>query len=60
MGVFIGGRKNTSAAKAALKINYFFTYILQQQFVGFYPHALYGTTWLGGAEGNGTVFSIQP
>lgn len=36
MGVFIGDRKNTSAAKAALKINYFFTYVLQPQFLAFY------------------------
>jgi len=38
MGVFIGDRKNSSAAKAALKINYFFTYILQPQFLAFYSH----------------------
>ena len=29
MGVFIGNFKNTSAAKAALRINYFFTQVLQ-------------------------------
>jgi uridylate cyclase len=38
MGVFIGDRKNSSAAKTALKINYFFTHILQPQFLAFYPH----------------------
>ena len=36
MGVFIGDSKNTSAAKAALKINYFFSYILQPKFLSFY------------------------
>lgn len=36
MGVFIGGRKNTSAAEAALKINYFFSQILQPAFQSFY------------------------
>ena len=36
MGVFIGNHKNTSAVKVALKINYFFTYILQPQFLAFY------------------------
>lgn len=38
MGVFMGTSKNTSAAKAALKINYFFSYILQPKFLGFYSH----------------------
>jgi adenylate cyclase len=37
MGVFIGNSKNTSAAKAALKINYFFGQILQPKFSTFYP-----------------------
>jgi adenylate cyclase len=37
MGVFIGDRKNSSAAKTALKINYFFTHILQPKFLAFYP-----------------------
>jgi hypothetical protein len=37
MGVFIGNSKNTSAAKAALKINYFFGQILQPKFSAFYP-----------------------
>jgi adenylate cyclase len=36
MGVFIGRSKDTSAAKAALKINYFFLNVLQPQFLGFY------------------------
>jgi adenylate cyclase len=36
MGIFIGKAKNTSAALAALKINYFFTKILQPQFLGYY------------------------
>jgi len=36
MGVFIGNSKNTSAAKAALKINYFFTTVLQPAFLAFY------------------------
>lgn len=36
MGVFIGDSKNTSAAKAALKINYFFSSILQPKFLAFY------------------------
>jgi starch phosphorylase len=34
MGVFIGNSKNTSAAKAALKINYFFTTVLQPASAG--------------------------
>jgi class 3 adenylate cyclase len=38
MGVFVGNHKNTNAAKAALKINYFFTYILQPQFLSFYQN----------------------
>jgi adenylate cyclase len=36
MGVFIGNFKNTSAAKAALKINYFFTQMLEPSFQKFY------------------------
>jgi class 3 adenylate cyclase len=36
MGVFIGNSKNTSAAKAALKINYFFTMVLEPAFLQFY------------------------
>jgi class 3 adenylate cyclase len=38
MGVFIGNFKNTSAVKAALKINYFFTSVLQPAFLAFYKH----------------------
>ncbi|MGA7238847.1 MAG: adenylate/guanylate cyclase domain-containing protein [Bryobacteraceae bacterium] len=36
MGIFIGDFKNSSAAKAALKINYFFTKILEPAFLSFY------------------------
>jgi uridylate cyclase len=36
MGVFLGGAKNTAAAEAALKINYFFSYILRPAFISFY------------------------
>jgi adenylate cyclase len=36
MGVFMGKSKNTSAAKAALKINYFFTKVLEPAFLSFY------------------------
>jgi adenylate cyclase len=36
MGVFIGNFKNTSAAKAALRINYFFTQVLEPAFLKFY------------------------
>ncbi|HKS73063.1 MAG TPA: hypothetical protein VJQ82_07695, partial [Terriglobales bacterium] len=36
MGVFIGNFKNSSAAKAALKINYFFTKVLEPTFLSFY------------------------
>jgi adenylate cyclase len=36
MGVFFDGAKNTAAAEAALKINYFFTYILIPSFTSFY------------------------
>ena len=36
MGIFIGNAKNTSAAKAALKINYFFSTVLQPAFLSFY------------------------
>jgi adenylate cyclase len=36
MGVFIGNFKNSSAAKAALKINYFFTKALEPTFLSFY------------------------
>jgi len=36
MGVFIGDTKNSNAAKTALKINYFFTYILQPKFLAYY------------------------
>jgi adenylate cyclase len=38
MGVFMGNSKNTTAAKAALKINYFFSYILQPKFLAFYKN----------------------
>lgn len=38
MGVFFAGAKNTAAAEAALKINYFFTSILIPAFTGFYIH----------------------
>src|SRR5216684_3243475 len=38
MGVFFEGAKNTAAAEAALKINYFFNYILVPEFTGFYQH----------------------
>jgi class 3 adenylate cyclase len=36
MGVFLEGAKNTAAAEAALKINYFFSYILRPAFTSFY------------------------
>jgi class 3 adenylate cyclase len=36
MGVFIGNFKNTSAAKAAFRINYFFTHVLEPSFQNFY------------------------
>ena len=36
MGVFIGDFKNTSATKAALKINYFFTTVLEPAFLTLY------------------------
>jgi adenylate cyclase len=36
MGVFFGSAKNTHAAEAALKINYFFTSILSPAFTDFY------------------------
>jgi adenylate cyclase len=36
MGIFIEGTKNTAAAEAALKINYFFSNILQPAFTKFY------------------------
>jgi class 3 adenylate cyclase len=36
MGVFITGAKNTAAAEAALKINYFFSSILRPAFTNFY------------------------
>jgi adenylate cyclase len=36
MGVFFKGAKNTAAAEAALKINYFFKKILQPAFTEFY------------------------
>jgi adenylate cyclase len=36
MGVFFGDSKNSEAAEAALKINYFFTYILIPSFTSFY------------------------
>lgn len=36
MCVFMGKSKNTSAAKAALKINYFFTQVLEPAFLSFY------------------------
>jgi adenylate cyclase len=37
MGIFIGDAKNSSAARTALKINYFFTSVLQPKFLTFYP-----------------------
>ena len=36
MAVFLEGAKNTAAAEAALKINYFFSKILRPAFTGFY------------------------
>lgn len=36
MGVFIGNFKNTDAVKTALKINYFFTQVLEPSFQTFY------------------------
>jgi len=39
MGVFIDGAKNTNAAEAALKINYFFTEVLALSFNQFYLNA---------------------
>ena len=36
MGIFMGKSKNTSTAKAALKINYFFTRVLEPAFLSFY------------------------
>jgi adenylate cyclase len=36
MGVFIEGAKNTAAAEAGLKINYFFSQILRPAFTNFY------------------------
>ena len=36
MGVFMGKSKNTRAVKAALKINYFFTRVLEPAFMSFY------------------------
>ena len=38
MGVFIGGFKNSSAAKTALQINHFFAQILVPKFTSFYSH----------------------
>ena len=38
MGIFLTGGKNTSAAEAALKINYFFIEILIPRFTGYYSH----------------------
>src|ERR1700746_2791062 len=38
MGVFIEGPKNTAAAEAGLKINYFFTQVLAPAFTSFYSH----------------------
>jgi class 3 adenylate cyclase len=38
MAVFLEGAKNTAAAEAALKINYFFSKILRPSFTGFYAH----------------------
>ena len=38
MGVFLGKSKNTSAAKAALHINYFFGHILKPIAEDFYKH----------------------
>lgn len=39
MGVFVEGAKNTNAAEAALKINYFFTHILSPAFDAFYKQS---------------------
>jgi class 3 adenylate cyclase len=36
MGVFVEGNKNTNAAEAGLKINYFFSQVLAPAFNGFY------------------------
>ncbi len=37
MGIFLGDFKNTSAATAALRINYFFRGVLEPAFLSFYP-----------------------
>ncbi len=47
MGVFIGNFKNTSAAKTALRINYFFTQVLQPAFQEFYKSLQTGIVKLG-------------
>jgi class 3 adenylate cyclase len=41
MGVFFEGAKNTAAAEAALKINYFFTQILVPAFTSFYKSRMF-------------------
>lgn len=40
MGVFVEGAKNTSAAEAGLKINYFFTQVLKPAFADYYKGSL--------------------
>ena len=39
MGVFVEGAKNTNAAEAGLKINYFFSQVLTPSFNNFYKQA---------------------
>jgi len=51
MGVFVGGSKNTSAVKCALKINYAFVNILKPRFEAKYEALRNGTHVLGHGTG---------
>ena len=51
MGVFVGDSKNSSAVKAALRINWMFTYVLKPQFEAQFEAIRNGTHKLGYSTG---------
>jgi adenylate cyclase len=50
MGIFFGDRKNSSAGEAALKINYFFSYILVPSFSTFYTSRTFSLSQVVGVD----------
>jgi len=61
MGVFVGDYKNTFAAKAALRINWMFSFVLKQKFEAKYEAIRDGTYKLGYCTGidTGEVVAVR-